>query len=302
MYNNELVQLTHTILSTLLHTSSSCCRAVDPSLEAFLFPYLYENMRSNLGNISYYLTAHNDASDTTNNVNNKQLTAFVRANMSSDAACSHAIKTLATYTSKSISKDDVEACNIMYRRLKASRLQALVTLVLDTNHPSTKFDFIYESNSISTDHKGCWRLRFFTFAELDETEYYWRPWCPSLADAELDYEQEKTTSFRTNLEFLQVDDFDFLSSSRSSRSSSISEWSLNTSQNLHIHEERSFTTTIHSDDNNDFTLKPATTNHVLIRNGPTTNIWANNDSVYVAADNGYVDEEDSYWDRYDDQY
>ena len=296
MYKNDLVQLTHTILSTLLHTSSSCSRTVDPLLEALLFPYLYENMRSNLGNISYYLTAHNDASDTTNNVNNKQLTAFVRANMSSDAACSHAIKTLATYTSKSISEDDA---SIMYRRLKATRLQARVTLVLDSNNPSTKFDFIYESNSISTNHKYCWRLRFFTFAELDETEYYWRPWCASLADAELDYEQEKSTSFRNNLEFLQVDDFDFLSSTRSSRSSSISEWSLNTSQNLHIHEEQPFTTALPSNEN-DFPSKPATIDHVLIRNGPTENIWANN--VSVAADNGFDDEEDSYWDRYDDQY
>lgn len=298
MYKNELVQLTHTILSTLLNSSSSSCsRVIDPSLERLLFPYIYNNMRSNLTVISYYLTAHNDANNNIHNINNKQLTAFVRANMSSDAACSHAVKALATYSLNPIIGNNAVVDKVMYRRLKASRLQALVTITLDNNNPSTMFDFIYESNSISTNHTDCWRLRFFTFSELDDTEYYWRPWCSSISEAELDYEQDKTMSFRSNLELLRVDDFDFLASSQSSRSSSISEWSLNTTQNLHIHEEDAFASTASGEHKND--LKQPTADHVLIRNHPTDSLWNNNNDVAIG-DN--YDDEDSYWDRYDDQY
>lgn len=114
--------------------------------------------------------------------------AFVAANMSSDAAARHALDLL---LQASTATSETMPCQVKYRRLTNSRLQACCSV--------PGLDFIYESTAISALHPH-FRLRRFAFADSDDEEYYWRPWETTLADAELDYERWKEVDFKSELD------------------------------------------------------------------------------------------------------
>ena len=131
---------------------------------------------------------------------NKLLSAFVEANVSSDAACYHATQLL---LSLDVAHINTSLWAVKFRRLKRSRLQACCTIPTNGEY----LDFIWESSAIAGEPN--WQLRRFGFSDSDDEEHYWRPWELSLADAENDYTRFKMQDHRPMLAPLDVHDLDW---------------------------------------------------------------------------------------------
>lgn len=181
----QIEKISAALLSTLLADTLN-----QTLLESILYPSMLQ---------AYYSSLLLIPTD----VENRSLLAFLKCNMSSDAAALHALSQL---------KTSQPSTTIKYRRLTRSRFQALHTL--------GEFDLLYESPSLSITLQPeyldlGWRLRGLTFSGAD-LEYYWVDWEADAETAESEYESYKASSYTNDMPELCVEDLDWDNASASS--------------------------------------------------------------------------------------
>lgn len=189
----DITNRVETLLALLATPDSAPRYETWASLDALLMPYLAYAVKTKARPTTASI------SNTTNH--SALLDAFVAASVACDAAAIHAAELLEA-TVRAVPPPST--WTIKYRRLSSSRLQATCIV------PSTDCEalaFVWESSAIA--HTPNWALRRFGFSDSDDEEHYWRPWEPTLADAEADYERVKSTHFRAGLERLDVADVDW---------------------------------------------------------------------------------------------